>query len=220
MDVNAYTNQLLVSQPDLSEQQLQESVDAYIGRCWLSETKEGREFDEYYKTPANIEKLSEIFDLLDELVTFQNLSAAFNKLKASAAIKTHEQIQQAAEEAQQQQGAVNRARWKSDCAAWLDSHSTREIAERSERDPAFRAYLKSANRIPQLAVEFSPENLSRQRKAEKIQRERDRQYADVPSELWTFAEAYKRLPAAEALKRMSEPPFKSAVEACAKAGLI
>ncbi len=80
--------------------------------------------------------------------------------------------------------------------------------------------MKDANRIPQLAVEYSAEATAKQREAKKIQKQRDARFAHVSDDLWTFAETYKRLPAAEAFKRMAEPHFKTAVEACAKAGLI
>jgi hypothetical protein len=69
-------------------------------------------------------------------------------------------------------------------------------------------------------VEYSEESLSRQREAKKIQNQKAARFANISDELWTFAETYKRLPAAEAFKRMAEPHFKTAVEACAKAGIL
>ncbi len=192
-----------------------------VAEEWLRSTREGQSFARYYDNESNRKKLAAVFDLLSEELSLETLSGAFRKLRDSGALRTEQEIREAAEQAEQQRDEANRAKWAADCEAWIETHSTNEIKARSERDRAFRSYLQAANRLPQLAVEYSKENLSRQREAEKVQRQRDRQYADIPVELWRFAENYKRLPAAEALKRMkTEPPFKAVVEACASAGIL
>jgi hypothetical protein len=221
MNVNACTNQLLLSQPDLSEKELQERIDGYIALCWRKETPEGRKFEKFYSSQKNIAKLSECFSLLDETVSFETLSGAFKKLVESGAIRTEQEIQEAKEQAERERDEANRLCWEQSCSEFVETYSTADVKLRAQKDPAFRAFLKAANRPPQVPVEYSEESLKRQRIAEQIQKQRDRQYADVPNELWLFADQYKKLPAAEALKRMkTELPFKTAVEACAKASLI
>lgn len=222
MNINEYANTLLLAEPDLSEAELQKRVDGYIAVCWRKETPEGREFDKYFASRTeNVEALAGAFDLLDQAVSFESLSAAYRTLRQNGRIQSEREIEQARLEARRKQDEANRLAWEQSCDAWIDNHSTLEIRERASKDPAFRAYLKAANRIPELPVEYSKENLARQRAAEKIEKQRDRQHADIPAELFTFAEAYKHLPAKEALRRMrTEPMFKANVSACVSAGIL
>jgi hypothetical protein len=206
--------------PNLSESEVEARLITDTAQTWMAESAEGRTFAALYNTAQNRQKLANCFALLDEAVTLDTLSGAFRKLVASGAIQTDAERQAAQEQALRQCDEINRAKWEADCEAWIESHSTREITERAETDRAFRSYLKAANRIPQLPVEYSAEATARQQAAKKVQKQRDARFANVPDELWTFAETYKRLPAAEAFKRMTEPPFKAAVEACAKVGLL
>jgi hypothetical protein len=204
----------------LSDKEIEALHAKEVSREWLANTPEGRQFNRHYNSEQNRNILAQVFDLLDEAVSPETLSGAFRKLVASGALRTEQEIREAAGQAEQQRDEANRAKWAADCEAWIDSHSTLQIQERASRDKAFSSYLKSANRLPQLPVEYSAEATARQQAAKKIQKQKDARYANVSDELWTFAETYKRLPAAEAFKRMTEPPFKASVEACAKAGLI
>lgn len=100
-------------------------------------TPEGKQFNRYYNTEANRAKLAEVFDLLDEAVTLETLSGAFRKLVASGAIRTEQEIREAAEQAEQQRAEANRAKCEADCKAWIDSHSTFQIQERAAATKRF-----------------------------------------------------------------------------------
>jgi hypothetical protein len=217
---NRRKNMIDIYSDSISDKEIEALLAQEVSGEWLKNTPEGKQFNRHYSSEQNRKKLAEVFGLLDEAVSPETLSAAFRKLVASGALRTEQEIREDAEQAERERNEANRAKWESQCSEWIDSHSTREITERAKTDRAFRSYLKAANQIPQLAVEYSAEAVARQQDAKKIQKQKDTRFDNISDELWTFAENYKRLPAAEALKRMKEPPFKAAVEACAKAGIL
>jgi hypothetical protein len=206
--------------PNLSESEVQARLVADTAHNWMAESEEGRAFAALYNTPQNRKKLAEVYDLLDEPVTRETLSAAFKKLVASGAIQTDAERQAAQEQALRQRDEANRAKWVADCEKFIDSHSTSEITERAKTDRAFASYLKSVNRLPQLAVEYDPVQLARQRKEQKAQRVKYAPYLVIPQELRDFARDYQKMPFSQVQQKMRDPQFRAQVEIAAKHNLI
>jgi predicted transcriptional regulator len=206
--------------PNLSESEVQARLVADTAQKWMAESEEGRTFAALYNTTQNRKILAEVFDLLDEEITFATLSGAFKKLVARGAIQTDAERQAAQEQALRQRDEMNRQKWESDCSRYVESHSTNQVKARAEKDPAFRAYLKDANRLPQLTVEYDPVQVARHSKEQKAQRIKDAPYLNVPQELRDFARDYQKMPFAEVQQRQRDPQFRQQVEAASAVRLI
>lgn len=219
MNVGAYTNHLLDSEPNLSEKELQEKINGYVALCWRTETVDGKKFS-LYATPENIEKLAACFSLLDEEVSFETLSGAFNKLVASGAIQTEAEQRAAQERAEQERSAANKAKYDADCSAWVDSHSTQQIKERAQSDRPFASWLRQRNVPPVVETDYDPVQLARQKNELSAQREKDKPFLNVPQCVRDFAAQYQKMPFAEVQKQMRDPQFRANVDAAAKAGIL
>src|SRR6266581_1867749 len=138
-------NMIDLYDPNLTESDIQQKLAKDVAQRWKAETKEGREFEKFFASrPENIDKLAKVFDLLEENLSFETLSAAYRMLRENGEILSEAEVEQARLEAEQLRTAANRIKWSADCEAWIDSHSTLQIQERASRDKAFSSYLKAA----------------------------------------------------------------------------
>jgi hypothetical protein len=204
----------------ISDKEIEALHAKEVSQEWLENTPEGRQFNRQYNSEQNRAKLAQVFDLLDEAVTPETLSGAFRKLVASGALRTEQQIKEAADQAEQERDRANRAKWESECEAWLDSHSTQDVKARAERDRAFASWLQKHNEPPVVQTGYDPRQLARQRREQKAQREKDKPYLDAPEELRSFAESYRRMSFAEVQQRIRDPQFRAQIEMASKHNLI
>lgn len=185
MNLNAYLNELALTHPDLSESELQEMANGWIGRQWLIDTKDGQEFNKLYApVPGNVDKLARVWDTLDEAVSYETLSNAFRRLKQNRVLLTQAEIDQAAKETQEAEAESRRTKWATDCENWIANHSTTEVKARAESDKIFASYLRRVNAaIPVLTPEYSPEATAKLKKAQATDKRNEAKYRNVPPEL-------------------------------------
>jgi hypothetical protein len=207
--------------PNLSESEIQGKLAMDVAQRWKSETKEGREFEKFFASrPENIDALVRVFDLLDENLSFETLSAAYRTLRENAEILSETEVEQAKREAERHRDEANRAKWQSDCEAYIDSHSTREITERAKTDRAFASWLQKQNVPPVVETMYDSAQLTRQKREQRARREKDKPYLNVPEEVQAFAQSYRCMSFAEVQQKIRDPLFRAQVEQAAKAGLI
>jgi hypothetical protein len=109
---------------------------------WIKNDPAGKDFAAKYASPSNVDRLAEVLELHGMVVSSQNLSWVFFRLRDSGQLT----VPQAAVEPDVPRDRHGRALSAAQIAwgemvRWSDSASSKQIEERRQTDPAYRQFF-------------------------------------------------------------------------------